>query len=199
MTKKVNTGKDKPVKQKKVRVNKAVTTPIVENNNEQMSSTEQNMELNYTMVEPTLEAGIVVKVLNRSDNPLPKYETKGSVGMDVRAAEGATILPGEVKMIKTGLYIELPQGYEMQIRARSGLAFKHGIQLANGIGTVDEDYKGECNVLLYNSSKVVFKVYKTDRIAQFVLSVKPKVVWEEVEILEETVRGEGGFGHTGKN
>lgn len=141
---------------------------------------------------------IPIKVVNTSSNPLPKYETKGSVGMDVRASMGDTILPNQTKMIHTGLYVQIPDGYEIQVRCRSGLAYK-GIQMANGIGTIDSDYRGECNVLLHNVSNVPFKIIKGDRIAQFVLSVKPQAKWVLVDELEESDRGNGGFGSTGKD
>src|ERR1700743_1152535 len=139
-----------------------------------------------------------IRIINRSKNNLPAYETIHSAGMDLRAdLESAVRLnPMERKLIPTGLSIELPEGFEAQIRPRSGLAFKHGIGIDNSPGTIDADYRGEIKVLLINFSDQVFEINNGDRIAQMVVSKHEKVEWEAVEILNETLRGEGGFGHT---
>ncbi len=130
---------------------------------------------------------------------LPKYETEGSAGMDIRAylKEPLTILPGKRSLIPTGLYIQLPTGFEAQIRGRSGLAIKYGITLANGVGTIDSDYRGEIKVPLINLGEESFLVENGDRIAQMVISSYEKVLLEPVDNLSETKRGSGGFGHTG--
>lgn len=130
---------------------------------------------------------------------LPAYETAASAGMDLRAylAEPVMIAPMERKLIPTGLYIELPSGFEAQIRPRSGLALKHGISILNSPGTIDADYRGELKILLINFSDVNFEVGNGDRIAQMVISKHEHIKWDEVEVLTETVRGAGGYGHTG--
>ena len=137
-----------------------------------------------------------VKIINRSGNELPVYETPGSAGMDVRACleEPVTLGPLERALIPTGL---LPEGYEMQIRPRSGLALKHGISLANTPGTVDADFRGEIGVILINLSKEPFTVNDGDRICQMVIAQYTRVEWEAVDEIDRTVRGDGGFGHTG--
>lgn len=142
---------------------------------------------------------MIIRVINRSKNGLPGYETMHSAGMDLRAdlETPVTLKPLERKLIPTGLHIELPGGYEAQIRPRSGLALKHGIGIVNSPGTVDADYRGEIKVLLINFSEDVFEVNTGDRIAQMVISKHEKVEWEQVEILNETSRGAGGYGHTG--
>jgi dUTP pyrophosphatase len=142
---------------------------------------------------------MIIRVINRSKNNLPGYETIHSAGMDLRADLEApvTLKPLERKLIPTGLHIELPEGYEAQIRPRSGLALKHGIGIVNSPGTVDADYRGEIKVLLINFSEEIFEVNTGDRIAQMVISKHEKVEWEQVEILNETTRGAGGYGHTG--
>jgi len=147
-------------------------------------------------IEKKMDEQITIEVINTSDNPLPEYQTLESVGMDVRAASGLTILQGQTKVVLTGIYMDIPNGFEVQVRSRSGLAVK-GIQVANGVGSIDSDYRGECNVILYNSSREVFKIGKGDRVAQFVLSRKPRLVWKQVDNLSETARGTGGFGSTG--
>lgn len=131
---------------------------------------------------------------------LPAYETEGSAGMDVRAyIDGDIIIaPGERALIPTGLRIEVPVGYEAQIRARSGLAVKHGIGLVNGVGTIDSDYRGEVKVPLINWGKESFTVCNGDRIAQMVIAAYERIQWLPEENLTQTARGEGGFGHTGK-
>jgi dUTP pyrophosphatase len=142
---------------------------------------------------------MIIRIINRSKNNLPGYETIHSAGMDLRAdLETAVILkPLERKLIPTGLHIELSEGYEAQIRPRSGLALKHGIGIVNSPGTVDADYRGEVKVLLINFSQDDFEVNTGDRIAQMIISKHEKVEWEQVEILNETSRGAGGYGHTG--
>lgn len=128
---------------------------------------------------------------------LPQYETEGSAGMDLRADCDAEILPGEWELIGTGLFIELPQGYEAQVRARSGLAVKRGINLINGVGTIDSDYRGEIKIGLLNNSKKTFQIQKGDRIAQMIVAKYERIDWEEVDEIDATDRGSGGFGHTG--
>ncbi len=140
-----------------------------------------------------------IRIINRSKNDLPAYETIHSAGMDLRAdLESATRLnPMERKLIPTGLYIELPEGFEAQIRPRSGLAFKHGISIVNSPGTIDADYRGEIKVLLINLSTEPFEINTGDRIAQMIVAKHEKVSWQQVEVLNETSRGAGGYGHTG--
>ncbi len=144
---------------------------------------------------------IKVKIINRSSHELPAYETPSSAGMDVRASlkEPVTLMPMQRALIPTGLYIQLPQGYECQIRPRSGLALKKGISLVNTPGTVDADYRGEIGVILINLSDEPFVVNDGERICQMVIKEYTRVDWEPVERLDETVRGDGGFGHTGLN
>ena len=141
-----------------------------------------------------------VRIINRSKNNLPVYETVSSAGMDLRAfLPGGEILikPFERKLIPTGLYIELPEGYEAQVRPRSGLALKYGITVLNSPGTIDADYRGEIKVLLINFSNEDFVVNNADRIAQMIIARYQQISWEEVELLSETDRGGGGYGHTG--
>ena len=140
-----------------------------------------------------------IKIINRSKNTLPAYETLHAAGMDMRADLEAPVIlkPLERKLIPTGLSIELPEGYEAQIRPRSGLAFKHGIGIVNSPGTIDADYRGEIKVLLVNLSAEDFEVNTGDRIAQMVVAKHEQVQWQEVEELGETTRGAGGYGHTG--
>ena len=130
---------------------------------------------------------------------LPQYETEGSAGMDIRAYidEPAVIDPGCRALVPTGLFMEIPPGYEVQIRARSGLAVKHGIGLTNGVGTIDSDYRGEIKVSLINGGDEPFTVNNGDRIAQMVVARYESAYLEQVEQLSETDRGDGGFGHTG--
>ena len=141
-----------------------------------------------------------VKIINRSNNALPAYETAHAAGLDIRAhlTEAISIAPMQRQLIPTGLYIELPIGYEAQIRPRSGLAFKNGITVLNSPGTIDADYRGEIKVLLINFSDQLFVVEPGERIAQMVLAAHAQITWEEVTLLSETARGEGGYGHTGK-
>src|SRR5271154_473049 len=140
-----------------------------------------------------------IRIINRSKNSLPAYETLHAAGMDLRADVEQPILlkPMERKLVPTGLHIELPEGFEAQIRPRSGLAFKHGIGIVNSPGTIDADYRGEIKVLLINFSDQVFEINTGDRIAQMIISRHEKVSWQQVETLNETVRGAGGYGHTG--
>jgi dUTP pyrophosphatase len=141
-----------------------------------------------------------IQIINKSDNALPAYETIASAGMDLRAylPDGDVILkPMERSLIATGLFIELVNGYEAQIRPRSGLALKHGITVLNSPGTIDADYRGEIKVLLINFSESEFKVSSGDRIAQMIISKHEQVSWDEVELLSDTARGAGGYGHTG--
>ncbi|MBO4602001.1 MAG: dUTP diphosphatase [Salinivirgaceae bacterium] len=141
-----------------------------------------------------------VKIINKSDNQLPAYETASSAGMDLRAFIDADIIlkPFERKLIPTGLYIELPDGYEAQIRPRSGLAIKSGITVLNSPGTIDADYRGEIKVILINLSNADFTIKSGERICQMVIAKHEKVDFVEVEEINETERGAGGFGHTGK-
>nr|WP_319572502.1 dUTP diphosphatase [uncultured Draconibacterium sp.] len=142
-----------------------------------------------------------VKIVNKSKNELPAYSTAFSAGMDLRANldESVVLKPLERKLIPTGLFIELPQGYEAQIRPRSGLALKKGITLLNTPGTIDADYRGEIGVILINLSQEDFVVKNGERICQMVVAAHETVEWDLVEVLEETERGAGGFGHTGKH
>lgn len=140
-----------------------------------------------------------IKIINRSNHPLPAYETVASAGMDLRASLEAavTLAPLERKLIPTGLFIELPVGTEAQIRPRSGLAYKKGITVLNSPGTIDADYRGEVGVLLVNLSNEPFVVEDGERIAQMVIARHEQPTLRQVEVLEETVRGAGGFGSTG--
>lgn len=143
---------------------------------------------------------IKVNVINKSTNPLPKYETLGSSGMDLRAnlSDDVVIMPLERKLIPTGIYIELPKGYEAQIRPRSGLAFKHGITVLNTPGTIDDDYRGQIQIILANLSDKQFTVKNGERIAQMVFAEVTKANLNNVLFFDtETERGAGGFGHTG--
>ena len=141
-----------------------------------------------------------VKIKNISKNEIPKYETDGSAGLDLRANLDQTVIlkPLQRILVPTGLFIELEKGYEAQIRARSGLAIKNGICLANGIGTIDSDYRGEIKIILINLGDQDFKINSGDRIAQMVITKYEQVEFELVEHLNETERSDGGFGHTGK-
>jgi len=140
-----------------------------------------------------------VKVINKSKHELPAYATEGSAGMDLRANIDAPIVlhPMERKLIPTGLYIALPMGYEAQVRPRSGLALKHGIGLANMIGTIDCDYRNEIGVILINLGQEDFIINDGERIAQMVIAKYERAEWEPVDELDETERGMGGYGHTG--
>ena len=140
-----------------------------------------------------------VKIVNKSKHNLPNYSTIASAGMDIRANinNPFTIKPLERAIIKTGLFIELPVGYEAQVRPRSGLAFKKGITVLNSPGTIDADYRGEVGVILVNLSSEEFVIEDGERIAQMVIAKHEQANWDQVEILEETERGAGGFGSTG--
>jgi dUTP pyrophosphatase len=140
-----------------------------------------------------------VPVINRSPYPLPAYATPGSAGLDLRAhlEEPRTLQPGERTLIPTGLSLALPDGYEAQVRPRSGLALKHGITVLNSPGTVDADYRGDVGVILINHGHEPFEIAPGDRIAQLVVAAYAQVEWALVETLPETERGSGGFGHTG--
>ena len=142
-----------------------------------------------------------VQIINKSHHPLPAYATTQSAGMDIRAnlSEPVELKPLERKLIPTGLYIALPDGYEAQMRPRSGLAIKHGITLLNTPGTIDADYRGESGVILVNLSNEPFVINDGERICQMVIASYQQVEWEAVEVLDDTERGAGGFGHTGKN
>ncbi|MDI3318871.1 dUTP diphosphatase [Pinibacter soli] len=141
-----------------------------------------------------------VKIINQSTNPLPHYATSGSSGMDIRAnlESPITLQPLERTLVPTGLFIELLEGFEAQIRPRSGLAIKQGITCLNTPGTIDADYRGEIKVILINLSKEEQLIQHGDRIAQMVIQKVEQVSWHEVEALSETERNAGGFGHTGK-
>lgn len=142
-----------------------------------------------------------IQIVNKSHHPLPQYATALSAGMDIRAnlSEPVELKPLERKLIPTGLYIALPEGYEAQMRPRSGLAIKHGITLLNTPGTIDADYRGEIGIILVNLSSDPFVINDGERICQMVITSYTKVEWQPEETLEETERGTGGFGHTGKN
>ncbi|WP_295770391.1 dUTP diphosphatase [uncultured Mucilaginibacter sp.] len=143
---------------------------------------------------------MIIRIINNSKNALPAYETLHAAGMDLRAdvTETVVLKPMERKLIPTGLHIELPESFEAQIRPRSGLAFKHGIGIVNSPGTIDADYRGEIKVLLINFSDTDFEINTGDRIAQMIVAKHEKVEWEKVDVLSETIRGAGGYGHTGK-
>ncbi len=141
-----------------------------------------------------------IEIINKSKHDLPSYATPLSAGMDLRANLDAPVIlkPMERKIIPTGLYIALPEGYEAQIRPRSGLAIKHGITLVNTPGTIDADYRGEIGIIMINLSNEDFEIQDGERIAQMVINKYEKIDWLPVESLDETSRGEGGFGSTGK-
>ena len=141
-----------------------------------------------------------VKIVNNSRHALPEYQTPLSAGLDIRANldESVTLRPLERAMIPTGLVVELPEGYEMQIRPRSGLAAKHGITVLNSPGTIDADYRGEIKVILVNLSNEPFTIESGERIAQMIVARYEQIEWQSVEVLGETERGAGGFGSTGK-
>ncbi|MGE5348167.1 MAG: dUTP diphosphatase [Actinomycetota bacterium] len=141
-----------------------------------------------------------IRIVNKSSHPLPAYETAHSAGMDLRAFTGGpvTLRPMERRLIPTGLYIELPEGYEAQVRPRSGLSLKHGITVLNSPGTIDADYRGEIGVILINLSEKEFTVNDGDRIAQMIVARHEKAELVHTEVIDSTVRGEGGFGHSGR-
>ena len=139
-----------------------------------------------------------VRVINKSNNDLPSYETIGSAGCDVRSNHSAMINPGGRLLVKTGLYVEIPIGYEIQVRPRSGLAFSKGITVINSPGTIDADYRGEIGVILINHGHEQVILEKGERIGQLVLNKVEQINWESVLVLSDTTRGSGGFGSTGK-
>lgn len=140
-----------------------------------------------------------VKIINQSPFPLPQYETKGSAGMDLRANIAVSITLGslERQLVPTGLFIELPVGFEAQVRPRSGLSIKKGLSLVNSPGTIDSDYRGEIKIILVNLSNQPQTIEPGERIAQMVIAKYERIEWEEAEVLSETERGAGGFGSTG--
>jgi dUTP pyrophosphatase len=145
-------------------------------------------------------SALTVKIINQSSNPLPSYATKGASGMDLMASLEApeTLQPLERKLISTGLFIQLPQGFEAQIRPRSGLAIKQGLTCLNSPGTIDADYRGEIKIILINLSNESQTIHTGERIAQMVIQPVEQANWQSVAVLESTERNQGGFGHTGK-
>lgn len=144
---------------------------------------------------------VIVKIVRENDKiELPKYETAGAAGMDIRANITEPIVLGSLErtLVPTGLKIAIPEGYEVQVRPRSGLALKHGITLLNTPGTIDSDYRGELKIIIANMSKDAYTINPDERIGQLVLNKVEQIEWEVVETLDETERGAGGFGHTGK-
>jgi len=143
---------------------------------------------------------INIKLINKSSNPAPAYETAGAAGMDLRANIQSPMLikPMERVLVPTGLFMEIPEGYEAQVRPRSGLALKHGITCLNSPGTIDSDYRGEIKVLLVNLGSEIFELHHSDRIAQIIFAPVTRAGFSIVQQLEESKRGDGGFGHTGK-
>lgn len=142
---------------------------------------------------------MIVKIVNKSSNPLPEYKTSGSSGMDLLSnnEEIITIQPMERHLVPTGLFLEIPLGYEGQVRARSGLSIKNGITLVNCVGTIDSDYRGELKIPIINLGNQPFEIKKGDRIAQLIVTKYEQVRWEETKEIEESSRGHGGFGSTG--
>ena len=140
---------------------------------------------------------MIVNIINKSTNALPEYETPGSAGLDVRCTETIVLNPGERILAKTGLFVEIPLGYELQVRPRSGLALKQGITVLNTPGTIDADYRGEVGVILMNHGLSVVEFKPADRIAQLVLNKVERIQWLQIEALTGTKRGQGGFGSTG--
>jgi len=141
-----------------------------------------------------------IAIINQSSNPLPEYATTGSAGMDMRAylSESVLLKPLERQLIPTGIYIQLPEHFEAQIRPRSGMALKQGITCLNSPGTIDSDYRGELKVLLINLSNEVQEIANGERIAQLIIAKTEKAIWQLVEAIDDSTRGAGGFGHTGK-
>lgn len=141
-----------------------------------------------------------IKIINKSTNPLPQYQTEESAGMDLHANLSETIVlnSGDRKLIPTGLFIEIPKGYEAQVRPRSGLALKHGITVLNSPGTIDSDYRGEIQVLLINHGQLPFEIQHGERIAQMIVAQHERVSWLQTHALTNTQRGEGGYGSSGK-
>lgn len=143
---------------------------------------------------------VEIKIVNTSGNNIPEYATEGAAGMDLRAwlPQPLVLEPMERKMIPTGLFFEIPEGYEVQVRPRSGMAIKHGITCLNSPGTVDSDYRGEIKIILINLSTEPHTINSGDRIAQMVVAKVEKAIFQTVDQLQSTTRGQGGFGHTGK-
>ena len=143
---------------------------------------------------------IQIKVVNQSGHALPEHQTSASAGVDLRASleQSVDLKPGERMLVPTGLFMELPEGYEAQIRPRSGLAFKHGITVLNSPGTIDADYRGEIKVLLINHGQEVFRIENGERIAQMVVAAHEQIQWQLSETLSDSERSSGGFGSTGK-
>lgn len=141
-----------------------------------------------------------IKIINKSTNPLPQYQTEESAGMDLHANLSETVVlnSGDRKLIPTGLFIEIPKGYEAQVRPRSGLALKHGITVLNSPGTIDSDYRGEIQVLLINHGQLPFEIQHGERIAQMIVAQHERVSWLQTDALTNTQRGEGGYGSSGK-
>tara|TARA_B100000902_G_scaffold393167_1_gene446920 strand:- start:2491 stop:2925 length:435 start_codon:yes stop_codon:yes gene_type:complete len=141
-----------------------------------------------------------IGIVNKSKNPNPEYKTNGSAGMDIRAnISGKNFAhPGERVIVPTGLFLQIPPGFEIQVRPRSGLALNHGVTVLNTPGTIDSDYRGEIKVIIINHSREVFEIKNGDRIAQLIVSKVEKATWKTLSKLDETNRGEGGFGSTGK-
>ncbi len=148
-----------------------------------------------------MSAALTIKIINQSDNPLPAYATLGASGMDIRSFLQSPLIlqPLERSLIPTGLFVEIPQGYEIQVRPRSGMAVKQGITCLNTPGTIDSDYRGEIKVILINLSNEPQSIQPGDRIAQIVIQRVEQVQWEATEKISVTSRNEGGFGHTGRN
>lgn len=148
-----------------------------------------------------MSATLTIKIINQSDNPLPEYATPGASGMDIRSFLPAPVVlqPLERSLIPTGLFVEIPKGYEIQVRPRSGLAVKQGLTCLNTPGTIDSDYRGEIKVILINLSGEPQTVQPGERIAQMVVQRVEQAQWEATEKISVTSRNEGGFGHTGKN
>ena len=146
-------------------------------------------------------SAVNIRIINQSDQPLPEYATQGASGMDVRAflQETVTLQPMERSLVPTGIFVEVPEGFEMQVRPRSGLAIKQGITCLNTPGTIDSDYRGEIKVILINLSNQEQVIRNGDRIAQLVVQKVEKVNWQPAISITETERNNGGFGHTGKN
>lgn len=147
-----------------------------------------------------MQAPLTIKVINQSKHPLPEYATEHAAGLDLKAniSEAVTLKPLQRQLISTGLFIEVPSGFEAQIRPRSGLAFKNGITVLNSPGTIDADYRGEVKVLLVNLSDTDFVINDGERIAQMVVAKHEQIAWAQVSVLEDSNRGAGGFGSTGK-
>ena len=153
-----------------------------------------------TLITFALVEKLTINIINKSSNPLPGYATEGSSGLDLKANldESIQLEPLQRKMVPTGLYLELPEGYEAQVRPRTGLAIKQGITCLNSPGTIDADYRGELKIILINLSGEMQVIAHGDRIAQMVIQPVVKALLVQVDFIQETVRGEGGFGHTGK-